>query len=71
MGLSLAAVLAAAAFLVPQHLQTRGVAPVLPTGAQLRELLSVENGPVRIRYLDTSSQQSRDIRLGHTVFLVE
>jgi glyoxylase-like metal-dependent hydrolase (beta-lactamase superfamily II) len=71
MGLSLAVVLAAAAFLMPQHLQTRGVAPALPTAAQLRELLSVENGPVRIRYLDTSSQQSRDIRLGHTVFLVE
>ena len=69
-GLVLALILAAIA-LVPPHLQVRGVEPALPDAAGFRALLSVENGPVRIRYVNTSSQALPQGKLGHTVFLVE
>lgn len=60
-----------AIFLVPPHLQVRNVEPPLPDAAQLRALLSVENGPLRIRYVNTSDQKSPNGELGHTVFVVE
>ena len=69
-GLVLGLVLAAIA-LVPAHLQIRRVEPTLPDVAGLRALLSVENGPVGIRYVNTSSQALGQGELGHTVFLVE
>jgi glyoxylase-like metal-dependent hydrolase (beta-lactamase superfamily II) len=69
-GLVLGLILAAIA-LVPPHLQIRSVEPSLPDVAGLRALLSVENGPVGIRYVNTSSQALGQGELGHTVFLVE
>jgi glyoxylase-like metal-dependent hydrolase (beta-lactamase superfamily II) len=69
-GLVLGLILAAIA-LVPPHLQVRSVEPALPDMAGLRTLLSVENGPVRLRYVNTSSQALPQGELGHTVFLVE
>lgn len=63
--------LAAAVFLIPPHLQVRGVEPPLPDVSQLRALLTVDDGPVSVRYLDTSSQKLPAGELGHTVFLVE
>ena len=69
-GVILGLVLAAIA-LVPPHLQIRSVEPELPDAAGLRALLSAPNGPVRIRYVNTSSQELGQGELGHTVFLVE
>jgi glyoxylase-like metal-dependent hydrolase (beta-lactamase superfamily II) len=57
--------------LLPAHMQVRAVEPALPTEADLRALLSVPGGPVRIRYVNTSSQQLPSNNLGHDVFLVE
>lgn len=56
---------------VPPHLQVRSVEPALPDDAEIRSLLSVENGPVRLRYVNTSSQRLPQGELGHTVFLAE
>jgi glyoxylase-like metal-dependent hydrolase (beta-lactamase superfamily II) len=58
-------------FLVPAHLQVRAVEPALPGEAELRALLSVENGPIGIRYVNTSTQALPENRLGHTVILIE
>ncbi len=69
-GLVLALVLASIA-LVPPHLQVRSVEPGLPDATRLRALLSVEDGPVRLRYVNTSSQALPQGELGHPVFLAE
>jgi glyoxylase-like metal-dependent hydrolase (beta-lactamase superfamily II) len=66
----LGAVLAAFA-LVPAHIQIRGVEPDLPSLIELRALAAVEDGPVRLRYVNTSSQMLPKGELGHTVFLAE
>ena len=70
-GLVLLVSMAAAFFLVPPHLQVRAVEPTLPDEAQLRAFMSIENGPIGVRYVNTSTQKSPDGKLGHTVFLVE
>ena len=57
--------------LVPAHLQIRSVEPALPSEAELRGLLDVENGPIRLRFVNTSSQQLPAGELGHTVFIAE
>jgi glyoxylase-like metal-dependent hydrolase (beta-lactamase superfamily II) len=62
---------AAIAFLVPPHLQVRGVEPDLPSEAALRALLSVDDGPSSVRYVATSEQALPRGRLGHTTILVE
>ena len=71
MGLFTVVALLAAVLLVPAHLQTQRVEPPLPSEAELRALLAVENGPVGVRYLNTSSQQGPNGRAGHSVFLIE
>jgi glyoxylase-like metal-dependent hydrolase (beta-lactamase superfamily II) len=71
MGLFTIVLLLAAVMLVPAHLQTLRLEPPLPGEAKLRALLSIENGPVSVRYLITSSQQAPDVLLGHSVFLIE
>ncbi len=71
MGLVLLVLLGAAFFLVPPHLQVRAVEPTLPDEAQLRALMSIENVPSGVRYLNISTQKMPDGKLGHTVFLVE
>ena len=60
-----------AIYLVPPHLQIRSVEPALPSADDLRALLTVEEGPVRLRYVNTSSQKLPAGRLGHTVFILE
>jgi glyoxylase-like metal-dependent hydrolase (beta-lactamase superfamily II) len=67
-----ALVLAAAAFvLVPAHLQVRNVSPALPDRDELRQLLTRSDGPVALRYVNTSTQRLPKTELGHTVFLLE
>jgi glyoxylase-like metal-dependent hydrolase (beta-lactamase superfamily II) len=63
--------LAPIALLLPAHLQVRSVEPTLPSVAQLRALLNQANGPVSIRYVNTSDQQLPVGTLTHSVFLVE
>ena len=70
-GVLLVGLLLLLVLLVPPHLQIRGVEPELPSDEQLRELLTVPNGPIRLRYVNTSSQRLPTGVLGHTVFLVE
>ena len=70
-GLVLLVGLLATFFLIPPHLQVRGVEPMLPDEAQLRAILSVENGPTDVRYVNTSSQKLPGGKLGHAVFLIE
>ena len=67
LGLILAA---AAVFLVPAHLQVRGVEPELPSEAALRALSSGGDRPVSVRYVATSEQELPG-RLGHTTIFVE
>ena len=43
----------------------------MPGDAQLRALLSVDNRPVSVRYVNTSTQKLPAGRLGHSVFLIE
>ncbi len=63
--------IALAVLLVPPHIQIRSVGPALPSAAELRSLLSVENAPVGVRYIDTSSQRLASGVLGHSSILVE
>lgn len=67
----LVTVVAIAALLVPPHLQIRSVSPPLPSEADLRRLLNVVGGPVAVRYVVTSHQQTDQGVLGHDVFLIE
>lgn len=64
-------VVGAGYLLLPAHLQIRGVAPELPDEQELRALLDVEGGPVRVSYLNTSTQDMGDRDLAHVVFLAE
>ncbi len=64
-------VLLIAIVLVPAHLQVRGVEPSLPSLAELRALSSAPNGPIRIRFVNTSSQETPVGELGHPVFIAE
>jgi glyoxylase-like metal-dependent hydrolase (beta-lactamase superfamily II) len=66
-GILLLGLLAVVALLVPAHLQIQGVEPDLPSEGQLRELLDVADGPVRVSYIATSSQ----FPMGHTSVMVE
>jgi len=65
------AMIVLAVFLVPQHMQIRGIEPPIPEIDQLQTLKSQENGPVKISYINTSSQEVQGSPLGHTVFLAE
>ena len=71
MGLIVIVVLLAGVLLIPPHLQTLRVEPPLPSEAELRALLAVENGPVGVRYLNTSSQRGPNGGAGHNVFVIE
>jgi glyoxylase-like metal-dependent hydrolase (beta-lactamase superfamily II) len=59
------------AFLLPAHLQVRGVEPALPSEQSLRALLEIEHGPVRVSFVATSTQRSDLGVLGHNSVLVE
>jgi len=64
-------VLTLAVILVPPHMQIRKVTPPIPQAEQLQALGSVSDGPVSIRYINTSTQALGTGHLGHTVFLIE
>ena len=64
-------VVALAVRLIPPHIQIGSVEPPLPTATELRSLLSVENAPVSVRYIATSSQRFATGVLGHSSILVE
>jgi glyoxylase-like metal-dependent hydrolase (beta-lactamase superfamily II) len=70
-GLIVVVLVAVAFLLVPAHLQVRSVEPPLPDSAALHSLLLIENGPISLRYVITSSQDMPKGALGHSVFLVE
>jgi glyoxylase-like metal-dependent hydrolase (beta-lactamase superfamily II) len=57
--------------LLPAHVQVRSVEPPLPTLEQLRSLLHRPDGPVALRYINTSEQPMAGGTLVHSVFLVE
>ncbi len=58
-------------FLVPAHLQVRRVHPALPTIERLKELHTRADGPVALRYVNTSEQATAHGVLAHSVWLVE
>lgn len=60
-----------AVILLPAHMQVRAIEPPLPSEAELRALLAVPDGPIRIRYVTTSRQQLPSNMLGHNVILAE
>ncbi|MFT7286226.1 MAG: glyoxylase-like metal-dependent hydrolase (beta-lactamase superfamily II) [Halieaceae bacterium] len=60
-----------AVFLGPAHMQIRGVAPALPTEAQLRALASVPGGPLSIHFIESSSQRGPKRTLGHASVIIE
>lgn len=68
--LLLLSVLGLGVFLGPAHLQIRGIAPPLPSGADLRNLATVSGGPVSIGIALSSSQVGPRRTLGHTVVLI-
>jgi glyoxylase-like metal-dependent hydrolase (beta-lactamase superfamily II) len=63
--------LALLAFLLPAHLQIRGVTPPLPSPDELRGLVGVAGGPVGVHYVLTSHQETDAGALGHVVFVIE
>ena len=65
------AVLALAIFLLPPHLQTRKIAPDLPSKDTMQALLNVPGGPVSLSYIITSTQQTPRGTLGHASFIVQ
>jgi len=70
-GLFALALLVIAVFLVPPHVQTQGVEPDLPDEQTLRDLMSIEDGPVAVHYILNASQNVRGRPLGHSSFIVE
>jgi len=58
-------------FLGPAHLQIRSIAPRLPSEAALRALADVPDGPVSIRFIESSSQSGPDGTLGHSIIVIE
>lgn len=61
----------AALVLIQAHQQVRSVEPALPSRVEIRDLLTAEGGPVRVRYINTSSQEMPQGVLGHVVFVAE
>jgi glyoxylase-like metal-dependent hydrolase (beta-lactamase superfamily II) len=64
------AILLLAIFLIPAHLQVRGVAPPLPVASDFLSLRS-EAGPQRVSYVLTSSQKLERGQISHISVLVE
>ncbi|MFK7977905.1 MAG: MBL fold metallo-hydrolase [Halioglobus sp.] len=70
-GVLLVVLLAALAiFLIPQHLQIRGVQPTIPT---VEELLGIEHpdGPSALYYINSAEQALERGALAHSVFVFE
>jgi len=57
---------------VEAHLEMQGIAPPIPTRAELDAMAAAPDGPVRIRFVNTSSQTTPEAREGaHPGFLLE
>ena len=56
--------------LVPPHVQIRGIAPALPSDAELMSLLEEPDGPVGLEMLVVATQDSARGRSGHSSFVV-
>ncbi len=68
----LAALLAAAAFLIEAHWEIRSLVPQLPERAALAALAGGEGGPTGLSYLNTASQRAPGGGvMVHSVFLLE
>ncbi|MEQ9520308.1 MAG: MBL fold metallo-hydrolase [Parvibaculum sp.] len=65
------ALIALAVYLIPPHVQVRGVEPTLPSADDLRALNDVPGGPIAIRYLVNATQPALGRNLSHTSIIVE
>lgn len=65
------AIVGLAIYLLPAHLQVRTVEPDFPNTEQLRALKAVSNGPIKISYLKSSTQDTPQGALAHTAFIIE
>ncbi len=65
------AILGIIAYLLPAHIQVRSVQPDFPSEAELQALTRIPDGPVNIRYINTSSQKTAQGILSHTAFIVD
>ncbi len=63
--------LALAIYLIPPHLQIRGVTPGLPSDSELRNLLSLPDGPTRILLVRSSEQSRPGFAIGHMAVAIE
>jgi glyoxylase-like metal-dependent hydrolase (beta-lactamase superfamily II) len=59
-----------AVILIPAHVQVRGVAPVLPSQNEMLALRGV-NGPTKVAYILTSSQQLERGKISHISIVIE
>lgn len=71
LGLVALGFVALAIFLVPAHLQVRGVEPDLPDEGALRALMAVEDGPISVHYIVNATQNVGDRTLAHLSFVIE
>ncbi|WP_299072748.1 MBL fold metallo-hydrolase [uncultured Paraglaciecola sp.] len=65
------AIIAALVRLIPAHLQVRTVTPPLPKDEALLALLESPNGPTKLSYILTSSQQLERGQISHISIVVE
>jgi len=63
--------LALAFVLVPAHRQIRDIERELPTKDDLAALAQTPDGPAKIAYINTASQEAGERSVGHSTFLVE
>ncbi len=66
----LIALLIVGALLLPAHIQVRGVEPALPSASEFRSLLAVDDAPVSVRYITTSTQRLVPISLSHNSVVI-
>jgi len=58
-------------FLIPPHIQIRGIKPVIPSENELRQLQEVSNRPISIRYVNTATQKTPTGQISHSAFVIE
>ena len=64
------AIIALAVVLIPAHVQVRGVSPALPSQEEMLALRGV-NGPTKVAYILTSSQQLERGQISHISIVIE
>ncbi len=58
-------------FLLEAHWEIQSVAPDLPDRGEIYAALAAENGPVRIRYINTASQTAAGRKVIHPSYVIE